>query len=227
MPNIGIAELDVVQSGERSVIARQFGQAPLQVHRPLYLEGASHPTVYLRSPSSGLLDGDQHRIAIVVGDGAALELRTQAACVVYPGAAEQTVKVQVGNEARFCFRPHPFILHKGAQLRQVVRIELRESSQLIFSDSWCVGRVAMEEAWAFQEFDNTVEIFVEGKLVYRDRYLIQPAKNDATHPFICAEYKYFETLHQFGCIGARLENAEMQWQSRRGRTTITRAMRKT
>ena len=226
MPNIGIAELDVMRRDGRSVIARQFGRAPLQVHRPLYLEGASHPTVYLRSPSSGLLDGDQHRIAIVVGDGAALELRTQAACVVYPGVAEHTLKVEVGNHARFCFRPHPFILHKGAHLRQVVRIQLRESSQLIFSDSWCAGRLAMQEAWAFLEFDNTVEIFVEGKLVYRDRYRIQPSKNELTHPFICSEYKVFETLHEFGCLGARLDRAETQWQSQRGRCTITRGMRK-
>jgi urease accessory protein len=226
MPNIGIAELDVVRDGERSIVARQFGRSPLQVHRPLYLDGAAHPTVYLRSPSSGLLDGDEHRINVAVSSGACLELRTQAACVVYPGASQQTLTVNVADNGKFVFRPHPFILHKGARLQQRVRINLSETSQLIFSDSWCAGRLAMEEAWQFDEFDNTVEIFLERKLIYRDRYQIRPSETNPTHRFICDDYRVFETLHLYRCNHSGIENCDVQWQSTRGDCTIIRSMRK-
>jgi urease accessory protein len=225
MPNIGIAELDVVHDGERSIVAKQFGRAPLQVHRPLYLDGASHPTVFLRSPSSGLLDGDAHRITVRVDDGAMLELRTQAACVVYPGASEQMVNIEVGKNARFQFRPHPFILHKGARLRQHVRITLHSTSQLILSDSWCAGRLAMNEAWEFDEFDNCVEIFVEDKLIYRDRFFLRPSACCPAHPYVCEDFKSFETLHLFN-DDASIANTDTSWRSTRRSLTIIRGMRK-
>src|SRR5579871_5177916 len=103
MINLGIAKLAVECNGESSIVREQYSQVPLQLHRPLYLDQANFPTVYLKSPSSGLLEGDEHNINVTIGDNARLELRTQAATLVYPGRSLVTVTVKVGAGGRLTY----------------------------------------------------------------------------------------------------------------------------
>jgi len=198
VPNLGVARLRVEAREGRSVVAEQYSQAPLQLHRPLYLEDPLCPVVYIKSPSAGLLAGDCHLLEIGVGEGSRLEMRTQAAILVYPGASEQKISIRVARGSSLVFIPHPLILAKGAELKQRIRIDLAPDSRLCFRDSFSAGRIAMGECWQFERFDNLLEIFVERLLVYRDRWVIEPGRRPLTHPAVCGEYTRFASTYCFG-----------------------------
>jgi urease accessory protein len=196
--NLGLARLSVSFEGNLSTVVEQFSQTPLQLHRPLYLEGASYPTVYIKTPSSGLLGGDEHKIDINVGAGAKLELRTQAATLVYPGLSLLQINLSVADSAKLIFLPHPIILGANSSLCQKVRINLGADSTLNFGDTWCAGRIGMQELWQFTDYEYLLEIFQENRLAYREHWRVAPREVPLKHPFLCGDFTHFASLYQFG-----------------------------
>lgn len=236
MLNLGIARLEVEQRGEKSVVVEQFGKAPLQVHRPLYLDGQSYPTVFLRTPSSGLLGGDSHVLDVMVKPNAVLELRTQAACLIYPGVSSSQTTIRLHENSKLIFLPHPLILAADAQFTQNIRIEMTESSSLVFLESWSAGRLAMGETWQFASFNNTVEIYTDTQLVFREHWQLKPRQSDPEQSLVCGSYKLFETLYRFGAQESLAEDRihnylsgisenSLRWQMLRGQGIITKTLR--
>src|SRR3982750_3087070 len=136
MANRGIVRIQVERRGKQSVVVDQYSQAPLQLSKALYIDGAQYPTLYLRSPSSGLLGGDVHEIDIHVGANAQLELRTQGATLVYPGESRLQIEIELSNYAKLEFLPHPLILGNNAKLDQSIQVRLSEESSLLLRESW-------------------------------------------------------------------------------------------
>jgi urease accessory protein len=226
MPNYGTAHLTVAVKEKRSVVIEQFGQAPLQLHRPLYLDTNSFPTVFLRTPSYGLLDGDIHELFVQVEEDAELELRTQGATLVYPGVSEQKIHIRIGSGGRVRFLPHPLILAAQASLKQRITIELANDSELVFKESWVCGRIAMGERWQFNEFDNLVEILRHGESVFRESFVIRPLRDNLAHPAICGSYTGFETRFDFGVNSPVAANAidDLLWYWQRKDTVVSRRL---
>lgn len=235
MVNLGIANLKVALRAGRSVVVEQYSQAPLQLHRPLYLGESSTPTVYLRTPSSGFLDGDEHRLSVTIDEGGALELRTQAAALVYPGTSRQTISIDIADGGELRFRPHPLILAKGADFTQTVSVNLASGARLFFTDTFAAGRVAMGEKWMFERFSNKVEIRVAGALVYFDQSVIAPLAHVVDSAVIMERYTIFSTAYCFGewadrplgfAAGAEpaCSSADgKRWRLQRGANVICRA----
>ncbi len=198
MPNLGIAKLSVDCRDGISVVTHQYGKAPLQLHRPLYLEGHTYPTVYLRTPSAGLLEGDIHDLEVGVGRSSTLELRTQASTLIYPGKSQQTIRIKVNEGGKLIYLPHSIILAAEAHFTQKVYIELAKGSLLQYRDIWSAGRIAMKEKWQFQYFSNLIEIFVEDELIYREHWKLEPKKFSLTHPVLCGEHTEFTNMYHFG-----------------------------
>jgi urease accessory protein len=198
MPNLGIAKLRVGCRDGISVVTHQYGQAPLQLHRPLYLEDHNYPTVYLRTPSAGLLGGDIHDLEVGVGRNSTLELRTQASTLIYPGKSQQTIRIKVDEGGKLIYLPHSIILASEAHFTQKVYIELAKGSLLQYRDIWSAGRIAMKEKWQFQYFSNLIEIFVEDELIYREHWNLEPKKISLTHPVLCGEHTEFTNMYHFG-----------------------------
>ncbi|MBI2809599.1 MAG: urease accessory protein UreD [Candidatus Melainabacteria bacterium] len=203
MVNIGIAKLQVECRDGSSVVVDEFSQSPLQLHRPLYLDGASYPTVYLKTPSSGLLGGDDHQVDLSIGYGSRLELRTQAATLVYPGQSSLTININVESGGKLTFLPHALILGASANLSQRVRIDLASDSSLEYSDTWCAGRIAMQELWQFERFHYRLEIFRNRQLLYRENWGLEPTTAGVEHPLVCGDYTHFSTLYTFGSAANR------------------------
>jgi urease accessory protein len=198
MSNLGIAKLSVDFRDGISVVTHQYGQAPLQLHRPLYLEDHDYPTVYLRTPSAGLLGGDIHDLEVRVGRNSTLELRTQASTLIYPGKSLQTIKISVGEGGKLIYLPHSIILAAEAHFTQRVHIELAKGSFFQYRDIWSAGRIAMKEKWQFQYFSNLIKISVEDQLVYREYWCLEPKKMSLTHPILCGEHTEFTNIYHFG-----------------------------
>jgi urease accessory protein len=196
--NIGVAKLRVEHDGEISTVVDQFSQTPLQLHRPLYLEEASYPTVYLKTPSSGLLDGDVHEIEVSLGVNSRLELRTQAATLAYPGESSLDIKIHVGDGGKLVYLPHAMILGEGARLTQRVCIKLEGTASIDYSDTWCAGRIAMREQWKFSFYDYHLEIFKDDVFAYRERWRINPSVDGLSNAFLCGDYTHFASIYSFG-----------------------------
>lgn len=160
--------MTVKSNGNQSTVVDQFSQTPLQLHRPLYLEGASYPTVYIKTPSSGLLGGDEHTIDVIIERDARLDLRTQAATQVYPAHSLLQINMRVEDAGKLVFLPHPVILGAEASLKQCVRIELGQNASLSFADTWCAGRIGMQELFKFTDYEYSLEIFQENRLAFRE-----------------------------------------------------------
>ena len=226
MVNRGIARLTVAVQGGRTVVVDRYSQAPLQIHRPLYLEDNNFPTVFLRSPSSGLLDGDIHDLDVEVADYATLELRTQGAMLVYPGVSEQHLRITIGKGSSLQFLPHPLILAQGAELSQSIRIRMACDSRLLFQEWWISGRLAMGEAWQFRKFSNSIEIFEDDKLRFLERWSIDPSKDNLTSPIICGGEKSFKTVFAFDMEPSEAKETERskRYSFKRGRGTLTRTL---
>jgi urease accessory protein len=198
MVNLGIARLEVERNGRSSIVRDQYSQVPLQLHRPLYLDDADFPTVYLKSPSSGLLEGDEHKIDVSIGDNGRLELRTQAATLVYPGSSLVTVNIKVAAGGRLTYLPHVVILSSGSRLTQRVNIEVEPTSRIDYCDTWCAGRIAMNESWQFLQYDYLLEVSCAGQLIYRERWNLVPGATDTTHPLLCGDFTHFASHYRFG-----------------------------
>jgi urease accessory protein len=226
--NRGIAHLQIERRGNRSVVVDQYSQTPLQLSKPLYLDGADFPTVFLRSPSSGLLGDDLHEIVINVADSARLELRTQGATLVYPGSSCLRITIELQGSGGLKFLPHSLILAKGAHLDQSIKVNMSNTSSLVMKESWVCGRVAMGEEWQFHRFDNLIEISEDDHLSYRECWSIAPESENLTHPIICGTNKYFATLFDFGdqhCARSQSNSDTISWSVERGRGRIEREAR--
>ena len=228
MANRGIAHLQIERRGNRSVVVDQYSQAPLQLSKPLYLDGADFPTLFLRSPSSGLLADDLHEIVINVADHARLELRTQGATLVYPGSSCLRITIDLQGSGGLQFLPHPLILAKDAHLDQSIKVNMSHTSSLVLKESWVCGRVAMGEEWQFHRFDNLIEISEDDHLSYRECWSIAPESENLTHPIICGANKYFATLFDFAdqhSAHPQSNSDTITWSAERGRGRIEREAR--
>lgn len=193
MPNLGIARLRTENHHGETVVVDQYSQAPLQLHKPLLLQKAAPPVVYLKTPSSGLLEGDEHRLEIDVSQNSSIEMRTQACTLVYPGRSRQLMKINVAEGGRLLFHPHSIILARDSQLTQMVEINLAQGASLDYQDQWCAGRIAMGEAWNFSSFDYRLEIMVDGELTYREKWRLEPSAQSLGNSVICGEFTHFRT----------------------------------
>lgn len=108
----GKALLKISRQGEHARIW-EYSQAPLQ-----WLGSPGEPPLYyLRNPNGGLLGGDRHRIAIELGAGAGLAIRTQGATRLHPGLIRQQAKVKLAPTSQLIWIPHPTIPGAGADFR--------------------------------------------------------------------------------------------------------------
>jgi urease accessory protein UreH len=196
--NHGLAELTVHNDLGRSVVIEQYSQAPLQLHRPLYLDGEDYPTVFLKTPSAGLLGGDKHEFSLHALHNSTIKILNQSATLVYPGKSEQTIEIDIAGGATVFFEPCPLILAAGAILTQTVRINMAVGSRLKYIDEWSAGRIAMNECWRFERFDNTIEILVADVLQYRERFVLEPLKNKPDHALIGHDFTRFKSVYCFG-----------------------------
>src|SRR5205085_1091472 len=134
---------------------------------------------------------DLHEINICVKEMAHCLVSNQAATLVYPGVSKQTIDISIEDGATLCFVLHPLILAKGAAFTQEVNVRLRGSAGLRFTDSWYAGRFALRgggEVWQFESFQNTINIFRDERLVYREHWKIYPNIQRLKHPFLCGDY---------------------------------------
>lgn len=177
----GLLRLGFERRGEPTVLRHCRYTLPLQVLAPMTLEDGTSYLMML-NPTGGVLGGDHLRSEIVLEEGARACLSTPSATRIYrssgqPGEINTHVRLKAGSRLE-CLPDH-VIPHPGSSLRQTLRVEMEQGSSGIFFDGFAVGRVALDEAWRFRDFDSRTEILVSGKPVFANRTKLSGAANDS------------------------------------------------
>ncbi len=150
----------------------------------------------LRSSSPGILDQDHYKGYIRVEEGAALHLTTQAYQRLYTMKGDASMEIQVALEkgASLVYLPHPVVPHRNANFRVRNQIHLKDHTRLIWSDIVTSGRKLSGESFAFTRYQNTTDIFLNGKLVVRENIWLTPEKYPLHQMGQMEEYTHQSTL---------------------------------
>jgi len=133
--------LEVVRRGATSA-ARVLRSRPPLALRPLPSSGATARVAVVQSAAS-LVDGDDLRLSVVVGPGAALEVVELSATLAHP-VAERPVRiradVEIGPGGRLVWCERPLIVAAGTDLVREVRLALAGNARALHGEALVLGR---------------------------------------------------------------------------------------
>lgn len=159
-----------------SFISRQNFRAPVHIGKGHIDQGRL--VLNIVNPTAGFFDGDRVDSDITVAPDAHLVLSTPAASRVYrtrsgkPASNHQ--KFRVKENASLEWIPDAFIPHAGASYVQSTTIELHPTASLLFFEWLAPGRVAKDEAFAYQNLRWELDLSIDDTLVARERYDLRP-----------------------------------------------------
>ncbi len=100
--------------------------------------------VSLAAGAAGPVGGDDLRLSVEVGPGAALVLRSVAATLVLPGPHRQhslsETTVRVGAGGTFVWLPGPVIAARGCHHRAITHVTLEAGARLLLREELLLGR---------------------------------------------------------------------------------------
>ncbi len=172
---IGGLRLELIATGGKTRLGACYQQIPLRVMPAFHFAGEPAALLYVLNPTVGLLDGDGHRIDLVVRAGCRAVVAGQSANRIHPAQASfstQQWHIRVEPGAELVVLPGPAIPYRGCRYYQHARIDLVGDARLVWGDIWLPGRYARGDAeiHAFDRLVQDVEVRRDGALVYRDRF---------------------------------------------------------
>jgi len=106
------------------------------------------PEVVFLNTSGGLTGGDRLDYALTLAPGAAAAAATQTAERAYAsagGAAELTLRFELGAGAALDWLPQETILFQGAALARSTQVAMADDARLVWAEMLVLGRAAMGE----------------------------------------------------------------------------------
>jgi urease accessory protein len=173
-----------MQGAARLIIARIDGEdrlvdlyqaTPLRILFPYPLPG-DPLTAALVNTSGGLVGGDQLKLAVTVGAGAAALVCAQAAEKVYRSSGPDSridIDLAVGAGGWLEMLPQETILFDGARLRRRCRVDLVGDAQFLGGEILVFGRQARGERLRRGLIHDGWEIRRDGKLAWVDRLRLE------------------------------------------------------
>lgn len=132
------------------------------------------------SSSPGILDEDLYNIDVHVSEGCSVVLHTQSFQRLFKmekGAAQNT-RIQVSNNASFCYIPHPTVPHEASDFTATNLVYLNGNSQLIWAEVLTCGRKLSGEVFKFSRFVSLTKIYHNDRLVVKEHLRMQPSVVD-------------------------------------------------
>jgi len=138
--------------------------------------------VHLVQAAGGPLGGDDLGLAVRVGPGARLELRTVAATVAQPGSrpgpAHWTLEAEVADGAHLGWCPEPTVICDGAELRSTVAVVLRPGARALLREEVVLGRAGQRGG----RFHGELTVELEGVPLLAHTVLLDGADPALTGP---------------------------------------------
>lgn len=176
----GELHLTFERRGTQTALVENYSRPPLQVMRAIP-DGTGCASVYLLSPTGGVVQGDRYNISITVGENAHALFTTQSATKVYrmpAGCAEQIIRIEVKQGGVFEFVPDAVILFADSDLRQHIEVMLHPGALALIYEIVMPGRLARGEWLQFRRYANRIIVRDSGGLLVYDAADIEPALHD-------------------------------------------------
>ncbi|MCT2534163.1 urease accessory protein UreD [Aquibacillus koreensis] len=191
-----------------------YQQPPLKASRELYPEGTGDVTVYLMESSGGLVAGDRNEFRIHVGQGSSVTLRPQSATKVYPAfndaPSTQQVTVKLEDDAKLEWNREEVIPFLDARFDSKTSIQMTPSSSLLWSEILYPGRDKRGEAFAFQECNTHVDIWIDDQCVVYDALHLHPKKQELKKLGALENYNY---IGNFWCFSPKVNLSDVHMDS--------------
>lgn len=200
----GRVELVFAADGDgRTRLVRDFACVPFHLPGGLTHDEAlpEAATVYVQSPTAGIAQGDRHAIRVTVDSGAHAHVSTQSATKVLRmernyGAA--TVDLDVADGGYLEYLPEPTICHRDARYRLSVDLSLGADAAAIVGDVFVPGRLARDEAFAFDHVYSRVRATGPDGLLFDDATDLRPGVDDPRRPGVLGDRRVLGTLYVLG-----------------------------
>jgi len=197
----GILDLELeANSDGKTIITKQYSQDPLLLQRALYPENSMPNMAYLyvMSSSGGILQGDRHKIDILLKKNALAHLTTQGATRIYgmnSNYASQIVNITVDENCYLEYIPDQIIPYKNSRYYQRVNLKVDENSDLIYSEILTPGRVAMGESFDYDIcYMRTSCKNLGNKIRFLENLKIEPKKQQPQNFGLLGEYQTVGTV---------------------------------
>ena len=131
--------------GQKTVTEDLYFAPPFKVYSPFY-DHKGWAKYISMCGSSGVLAGDENEIKLFVGENCKVIFTDQGYQKLFNtngGLSKQNIKLVVRKSARLCYMPHPIMTFTGCEHISMGKVNITESSELIFSEIYCCGRTAM------------------------------------------------------------------------------------
>ncbi len=157
-------------------LATLHGESPLLLRRTGARDAAGAVTVHLVGGAAGPLRGDDLRLDIEVGPGAALDVRSVAAQLALPGRAglppsRLRITAEVAAGGTLHWLPEPLIAAAGCAHVTVTRVEVAAGGILLWRDDLVCGR--HDEPAGDVRTETTIRY--GGSTLYRHDLTVGPA----------------------------------------------------
>ena len=180
----------------RTKIDDVYFEAPFKLMTPFTNGRHSDFIVMLASP--GFLKGDEAHIEIDFGPGTDSTIRTQSYEKVLDtadGSASRTIELTARGDAKAVFLPFPVIPFRGSTFENLTTAHISSESTFVYADVVTCGRVGMDERWAMRRFTNRMRVFVDDRLAFADRMLLEPDAFDYTGIGMWHEFTHCGVLY--------------------------------
>ena len=168
----------------RTFIKDSFFTSPFKIMKPFQKDDGGI-SVFQQTASPGILAGDRQEHNIIVEKAASLEIVSQSFEKIFKmeenELAERKICAKVGEGAALIYAPNPCIPFAKSNFHSSTKITLAKDSRLIYEDCICAGRVAGGEVFDFTRYKNMIEIWREGRLIFRENLFLE-GSDGQTHP---------------------------------------------
>jgi urease accessory protein len=134
----------------------------------------------LMCSSPGILEGDEYQLKINIEENSHLHLHTQSYQRLFrmKQGASQTMEVYLQKGATLIYIPHPAVPHKQSVFTTHNKIYLQGSNRLIWGELLTCGRKLNGEQFDFIKYHSTTDVYLNGQLVIKENWLVQPGLTD-------------------------------------------------
>jgi len=212
----GSARLVFERVGPRTGVSTLLAHSPLRLLTPRNHGHAAW--VYTSSLGGGLVDGDQLHLDIEVVPGASALLSSQGSTRVYrsPRGCRSEVVARVGEGGLLALVPDPTVCFTGARFTQCQEVQMAPGASLVLMDLVNAGRSANGERWAFTHFSSSLRVHQEGRALFDERWLLDPAQGPLPE-----RLGRFDALATVLLVGPAFASAREALSAQVGRLPVT------
>jgi urease accessory protein len=168
-----------IQAAERNGITylkQSYYTPPFKVANITENKQAGPLHLMLMCSSPGILDGDDFQLKLNIEENAHLYLHTQSYQRIFnmKQGASQKQEFYLQKNASFIYIPHPAVPHRHSIFTTCNKIYLEENNRLIWGELLTCGRKLNGEHFDFIKYHSITDIYISGKLIIKENWLIQP-----------------------------------------------------